>query len=124
MHLLSRPLVTVCKQSLGKGKVFTPVCHSVHRGCVSQHAMGKGVCIPTCTGAGGVSQHAMGWRCLPGGVCLLVQWGVHPSPWVDMPSTHPQGRHTQTYITLPWQTPPEHGMHSWYSASFLFLIFI
>ena len=24
--------ITACKQSLGQGNVFTPVCHSVHRG--------------------------------------------------------------------------------------------
>ena len=26
------PIFTGCKQSLGQGNVFTPVCHSVHRG--------------------------------------------------------------------------------------------
>ena len=30
--LLECILVTTCKQSLGQGNVFTPVCHSVHGG--------------------------------------------------------------------------------------------
>ena len=34
---------------------------------VSQHALGRGVCIPACTGQGGVSQHA------------LARGGVYPS---------------------------------------------
>ena len=25
-------MITACKRSLGQGNVFTPVCHSVHRG--------------------------------------------------------------------------------------------
>ena len=39
-------LFTAHKRSLGQGNVYTRVCHSVHRregGCVSQHAMGRGV---------------------------------------------------------------------------------
>ena len=36
--------ITARKRSLGQGNVFTPVCDSVHGvGCVSQHAMGRGV---------------------------------------------------------------------------------
>ena len=32
---------------LQEGNVFTPVSHSVHRVCVSQHAMDREVCTPT-----------------------------------------------------------------------------
>ena len=35
-------LITARKRSLGQGNVFTPVCHSVHRGGVSQNTMGWG----------------------------------------------------------------------------------
>ena len=35
-------------------------CTAQGRECVSQHALGRGVCIPACTGQGGVSQHALG----------------------------------------------------------------
>ena len=31
------------RRSLGQGNVFTPVCHTVHRGVVSQHATDGGV---------------------------------------------------------------------------------
>ena len=49
-------LVTARKRSLGQGNIFTPVCHSVHRGgCMFARGWG-------CVVAGG---HA--W--LPGGVC-------------------------------------------------------
>ena len=34
-------LITARKRSLGQDNVFTPVCHSVHGGDVSQHATGK-----------------------------------------------------------------------------------
>ena len=34
-------IFTARKWSLGQGNVFTPVCHSVHRGCVSQHSWGR-----------------------------------------------------------------------------------
>ena len=30
----SEIIITACKQSLGQGNIFTPVCHSVHRGGV------------------------------------------------------------------------------------------
>ena len=45
-------LITPRKRSLGQGNIFTPVCHSVHRGCVcvSQHAPGSHY-IRSCTGA-------------------------------------------------------------------------
>ena len=63
-------LVTARKRSLGQGNIFTPVCHSVHKGGgVSQHALQV------------VSQHALqqggAWSrgSAPGG-CLV--WGSAP----------------------------------------------
>ena len=42
-----------CPQTkLREGYVFTPVCYSVHRGCVSQHAMGQGGLHPLDTHSG------------------------------------------------------------------------
>ena len=45
-------VITARKRSLGQGNIFTPVCHSVHTGVVSQHALQV------------ISQHALQW-----GVC-------------------------------------------------------
>ena len=57
-----------------EGNVFTGVCLSMGGG-VSQHALGRGVCIPACTGQEGcVSKDALGGVCPAwGGVC-----GRHP----------------------------------------------
>ena len=61
---------------LGQGNIFTPVCHSVHRGgvvsehalqVVSQHALQRGCAIPACLAAGGCACSKGGtWS---GGVC-------------------------------------------------------
>ena len=55
-------LITARKRSLGQGNIFTPVCHSVHRGaCVvagGVRGSGGGACVV----AGGCA-----W--LPGGMC-------------------------------------------------------
>ena len=32
---------TACKRSLGQGNIFTPVCHSVHRGGVRGYSGGR-----------------------------------------------------------------------------------
>ena len=66
--------------------MFLPVCQSFcPQGDVSHHALGQGV-LPTCTWAGGVSQHAS----VQGGV-----WtgGVHPPP-----ETAPEADGTHSYI--------------------------
>ena len=44
----------ITKRSLGQGNVFTPVCHSVHRGGGLNFSActGKGVGFPACTGTG------------------------------------------------------------------------
>ena len=66
---------TFRKQVAARGGVY-PSMHwagcvypSMHwaRGCVSQHALGRGVCIPACTGQGGVCPGVSAWGCLPGG---------------------------------------------------------
>ena len=54
----------------GQGGVY-PSMHWAG-GCVSQHALGKGVCIPACTGQGSVCPGG----CLPRGVS--AQGGVCP----------------------------------------------
>ena len=59
------------KRSLGQGNIFTPVCHSVHRGrVVSQHALQQGGGIPACLAAGGSGPGGSA----PGG--CLVQGGL------------------------------------------------
>ena len=68
---------TARKRSLGQGNVFTPVCHSVHRGgvsfpaCITGHMNDQG-CL-----------HRGGSVCLEGGVCLQVVriWGVCIQVW-------------------------------------------
>ena len=67
-------IFTARKRSLGQGNIFTPVCHSVHRGggaCVVAPggcvvAPGGGACIVALGG------HA--WL-LPGGVCMAAPGG-------------------------------------------------
>ena len=56
--LLECLLITARKWSLGQGNIFTPVCHSVHRGGV------RG-----CSGGGG------GMRCCSGGACMVLFGG-------------------------------------------------
>ena len=43
--------------------------HPLHTGCVSEHALGRGVCIPACTGHGVSTQRVYlpGERTCPGG---------------------------------------------------------
>ena len=66
--------ITARKRSLGQGNIFTPVCHSVHRGVLSQHALQvvsphalQGSAIPTCI-AGGIPACLAG-RCYPNMHC-------------------------------------------------------
>ena len=83
---------------LWEDNVFTPVCDSVHRGrCVyaSMHW------------AGGVSHHAMGWGCLPRGVCpggclpggVYLGWGVCPGD-VSPGGIYPRGYSPRWGCTL------------------------
>ena len=66
-------LITARKRSLGQGNIFTPVCHSVHRGaCVV--ALG-GACV-VALGSGGcmVAPRGCVWL-LPGGACMVALEG-------------------------------------------------
>ena len=75
----SDPIVTACKQSLGKGNVFTPVYHSVQ---------GRGVDFPAC-----ITGHMTRVVCLgAGGLCL--HRGLHlgaPFRGVCLPGVGIQG---------------------------------
>ena len=71
-------------------RLLTVSQYALHRGCESQHALGRGLCIPACTWQGGVC---------PGGVC----WGVSSQgvfPWGCLPGGC--GRHPRDQR----QTPP------------------
>ena len=107
-----RSIFTVCKWCLGQGNVFTPVCHSVHRGCLSKHAKGMEV-----SDSGG---------CLPlglGDVCLWV-WGI--CLWVQGPAGQslPMARHP--WVDTPWADTPlriDDHWSGWYASywnAFLF----
>ena len=50
------PIFTSCKRSLGQGSVFTPVCHSVHRGALCP---GGGLC-PGGLSGGSLSKGGLG----------------------------------------------------------------
>ena len=50
-------------------------CMPVHGGGYPSMQLGKGVCIPACHWAGGVSQHAIGRGCIPGHTY------THPYRW-------------------------------------------
>ena len=59
-------IFTVRKRSLGQGNIFTPVCHSVHRGgaCV---VAPRGACVVALRGVHGCSR----------GACMVALGGVH-----------------------------------------------
>ena len=79
MTLACLVLVTARKRSLGQGNIFTPVCHSVHRGGMHGCSQGGGA-VCGCSGGhawllpGGVRGCSWGhaWL-LPGGVCGCFQ---------------------------------------------------
>ena len=100
--------ITARKQSLGQGNVFTPVCHSVHRGGAFK---GRG-CLHPGVSAWGVSESGEGWadpppeHCNKWAMCILLEcilvseayvilsggkgfplWTeTHPPPNRDLPS--------------------------------------
>ena len=61
------------------------VCHSVYRGCVSQHAIGQGVCFQGCLPMGPGGVHPLGMH-LP----------VHPpvEMTIETGGMHPTGMHS------------------------------
>ena len=98
---LSLQIFTARKRSLGQGNVFTPVCHSVHRGgwwLPSMHWEGEfpsmhwegGVGFPTYTGL--ASQHALGsggwlpsmhWNWEKRAVCILLECFLVENEFLD-----------------------------------------
>ena len=64
---LVQSIITVRKRSLGQGNIFTPLCHSVHRGGACMVAPGGG-------GMCGCSQGGV-WL-LPGGACVVAPGGA------------------------------------------------
>ena len=83
MHWLSHPRIANLLLLFRTTKILTKMHSSIMR--VSQHALGRGVCIPACTGQWGVSQHALDRGCLPrGSVCpggVSAQRGVCLEGW-------------------------------------------
>ena len=87
-------IITARKRSLGQGNIFTPVCHSVHRGGKMPGPRGVpgGCLLPggllpggrgACSGDGGEVPASRGWVCLlPGGLLL----GVASSRGVPAPA--------------------------------------
>ena len=66
--------ITARKRSLGQGNIFTPVCHSVHRG--GMHSWSGGACV---VALGGACVVALGGACVaaPGGqgACMVAPGG-------------------------------------------------
>ena len=111
------------------GNVFTPVCHSVHRGCVCiPPCTGqRGVCIPACTGQGGGVYPSMHWA--EGCVHPSMHWqggGVYPiMHWAESVSQHALGGGCLPHP--PGQTPPSRdghcsGRYASYRNAFFFSI--
>ena len=93
-----KPVITARKRSLGQGNIFTPVCHSVHRGggmhgcsrggmrdCLGGHAwlLWWGGCAWLLRGgmrgcSGGMHGCSRG-ACMvaPGGACVVAPGGMH-----------------------------------------------
>ena len=107
--------------------VFTPVCHSVHRRGVSQHAMGQGVYPSMQLARGCVSQHVIGqWVCIPAcnwtggheGVGIVIKWvcvGRVVNLWFAL-LLWPSGWEWPSVMTF-WSTPPHR--HTWPPNAFL-----
>ena len=70
-RLICNKLITARKRSLGQGNIFTPVCHSVHRGGV------RGCSGGVCGCSGGACMVALGWvhGCSGGHAWLLLRGG-------------------------------------------------
>ena len=62
-------IITARKRSLGQGNIFTPVCHSVHRGCA--WLLQGGACVVVPGGGWGL----VGVWFFPGGMCSFF-WGA------------------------------------------------
>ena len=118
-------IFTARKRSLGQGNVFTPVCDSLHRGvCVSQHAMGRGVCFwctpPLATPLDTLpsQEETPSW--------IHPAWAdIHPgqtpppghappghTPWADTPRQTPPGQTRPLKMTTEVGGTHPNGMHS------------
>ena len=102
--------------------MFSDVCLSTgERVCVSQHTLGRAVCIPACTGQGGCVYPSMHWTgggcvclggylpggCLPGGCSPWTRGRHHPPPTPDTTGngqqaggTHPTEVHSCLLFSL------------------------
>ena len=119
--------ITARKRSLEQGNIFAPVCHSIHRGVVSQYALHV------------VSQHALQQVSWGGGIpaCLAGLLAESPGPHpggkgVSRPT--PRGKGSLQARTwggcasqhAPRQTPPpvDGYCHRWYASYWnAFLLF-
>ena len=93
-------VITARKRSLGQGNIFTPVCHSVHRGvpgpegCVPDlgGACSRGSALGGCLLWGGAWSGGGGGACSGGG-CLVDT----PRMATAAGGTHPTGMHSCCY---------------------------
>ena len=66
-------LVTARKRSLGQGNIFTPVCHSVHRGGVRGHPGGHAWLLGGVRGCLGGHAWLQGPCVVVGGACMVAR---------------------------------------------------
>ena len=71
----SSSFITARKRSLGQGNIFTPVCHSVHRGGV-HGCFGRGACVVALGGHAWLLRGGCAWL-LPGGMHGCCSSGGH-----------------------------------------------
>ena len=99
---------TARKRSLGQGNIFTPVCHSVHRGG----------CLPQCM----LGYHPPG-STTPGKHTPLgsTPHGKH-TPWeAHTPAPSPQEAHTPPRRRAYWEIWSTRGRYTSYRNAILFL---
>ena len=119
-HTVIRSAFYRPQRSCLQGNVFTPVCHSVHRGGVSQHALGSHDQPP-------LYNTGVGWQTPPGHPCPHRHPARQTPPRAPMPSQTPSqadtplGRHPllgrhPSWVDTPWAEPlPSPARHpsSW-----------
>ena len=86
--LIKKSIITARKRSLGQGNIFTPVCHSVHRGghawLLPGGGAGEGACMVAPGGACVVARGGVHGCSGGGGVCMVAPGGVHGFIWGGM----------------------------------------
>ena len=127
--LLSFSFITARKRSLGQGNIFTPVCHSVHRGCV--RGCSRGGCVVAPMGGwhawllqGGVV--ALGGCVVAAGGCAwLLPGGGMCGIWRDTEIRSMSGRYASYWNaflfnmkTKTWQFKPSVKMAKYYLFRF------